>query len=1138
MCELQSSIEFSVELHKFYNVDLFQRGMYQVRTSLKVATKFTTEIEILTQDTAASVGSGVIVGNYGASRPFQILYRNEEVTLKDVIMFRCHILVDGNHLKESLEKVEFSLLVELCFSDSSPTTMSMVSSRVLTLNFSPIDGLHYHLPVLFDYFHLSAISLTIHATLTALHQPSLKKGLMRYVKSCTPKSTKSWTRTRPMQCSVLTDPVLPLNSNKVYTRVNDYSQIQLEAYNLLIDASNNLKATIKEYRILLVQREEATTEKPNSMYDLYNLKKTPKRNVPFRDSSPLTELCAENIKLWNYFLLHYSCKTAIQQKLSKKHHSMRIRRFSEFFFLIYNPRKSAIGSFDTNYQKYLLIAEISRRSKYMQTLPSLPVHSMDLDGDYTTLPIIFEDQYQDFTEELQENKRHSGLLTGSEMVPIMKGCSYESAGRKEKKHLKKNLLVTDICDFTLKTQGIPSRHSKSLDHLRIEKKNHSHHSLNDSDLPQNHNQDNEILFHQTNHYQNKRCKGEIQVTSEKSYSVKSLNREKSCRCSTSRNHGTKSGSRIGNSTSLQSSVDNILERDSKIAKNKNKKEKVIKSLTELEDKKSSQKLMKSLSETSNCNIQTLPRSNSVQYFSSKKFVTDEVKKINPVVDKSNENAIIKSSSNKRISSTPTNKQHRQREIKYTKHKNKSKNGTNVSSSSSVESLPCFKKTNGWNSILSGKMDTIKKSRSTSDLDKEEVPSPILHSESLPYLFPKMNNRLSYSNVKYFSSSSSDQSGWLSSRSSSSSLDVRSRKNEISGYQEDEHISQVTCMKSRCSSAGIDDRRRVRNIPSKPSELCSVVPQNKGCDISNQSNIYDGIALLPPKQFRDLESPSISIANGTNNEDELTGVDNPVYHLIPYFCERKPNTYIYKKSIQSEEISFYKGTNVENENTFKKAKSEFRSQLNFPGVIYSDLNMFASTVPYFHVSDEFRIFSPEGMHLIICVHGLDGNSADLRLIKIYLELGLPGAYLDFLMSERNQGDTFSDFDTMTDRLVNEILHYIDSNNIRPTRVSFVGHSLGNIIIRSALTRPQLKFLLPRLHTFLSLSGPHLGTLYNSSGLVNMGMWFMQKWKKSGSLLQLCLKDTTDWRRSFLYTLSQKSTIHHFKNILLCGSGQDR
>ena len=50
---------------------------------------------------------------------------------------------------------------------------------------------------------------------------------------------------------------------------------------------------------------------------------------------------------------------------------------------------------------------------------------------------------------------------------------------------------------------------------------------------------------------------------------------------------------------------------------------------------------------------------------------------------------------------------------------------------------------------------------------------------------------------------------------------------------------------------------------------------------------------------------------------------------------------------------------------------------------------------------------------------------------------------------------------------------------------MGHSLGNIIIRSALTSPQLMHLLPKMYTFLSLSGPHLGALYNNSGLVNMG-----------------------------------------------------
>uniref|UniRef100_A0A8D8SB20 Protein FAM135A n=1 Tax=Cacopsylla melanoneura TaxID=428564 RepID=A0A8D8SB20_9HEMI len=106
-------------------------------------------------------------------------------------------------------------------------------------------------------------------------------------------------------------------------------------------------------------------------------------------------------------------------------------------------------------------------------------------------------------------------------------------------------------------------------------------------------------------------------------------------------------------------------------------------------------------------------------------------------------------------------------------------------------------------------------------------------------------------------------------------------------------------------------------------------------------------------------------------------------------------------------------------------------------MYSDAPTLASTLPYFHISDEYRMFSPEGAHLIICVHGLDGNSADLRLVKTYLELGLPGANLEFLMSERNQGDTFSDFDSMTDRLVNEILCHIEMTGVLPKKISFVG-----------------------------------------------------------------------------------------------------
>ena len=67
---------------------------------------------------------------------------------------------------------------------------------------------------------------------------------------------------------------------------------------------------------------------------------------------------------------------------------------------------------------------------------------------------------------------------------------------------------------------------------------------------------------------------------------------------------------------------------------------------------------------------------------------------------------------------------------------------------------------------------------------------------------------------------------------------------------------------------------------------------------------------------------------------------------------------------------------------------------------------ASQVPYFSLpsspNNQTEDEEPgRDVHLIICVHGLDGNRADLRLLKTYLELGLPGEKLDFLMSESNQ-----------------------------------------------------------------------------------------------------------------------------------------
>ena len=55
---------------------------------------------------------------------------------------------------------------------------------------------------------------------------------------------------------------------------------------------------------------------------------------------------------------------------------------------------------------------------------------------------------------------------------------------------------------------------------------------------------------------------------------------------------------------------------------------------------------------------------------------------------------------------------------------------------------------------------------------------------------------------------------------------------------------------------------------------------------------------------------------------------------------------------------------------------------------------------------------------------------------------------------------------------------------------------------------------------------------------VGMWLMQKWKKSGSLHQLAMKDASDIRNTFMYKLAAGSNLHMFKHVLLAGSTQDR
>ena len=87
--------------------------------------------------------------------------------------------VPAFQIEEMLEKADLQLVVELWYTEhglglSQQSAIECVSARTLNLHFQPTRGLHYHLPVLFDYFHLAAVSMTIHAVLASIHQPYIK----------------------------------------------------------------------------------------------------------------------------------------------------------------------------------------------------------------------------------------------------------------------------------------------------------------------------------------------------------------------------------------------------------------------------------------------------------------------------------------------------------------------------------------------------------------------------------------------------------------------------------------------------------------------------------------------------------------------------------------------------------------------------------------------------------------------------------------------------------------------------------------------------------------------------------------------------------------------------------------------------
>ena len=145
-----------------------------------------------------------------------------------------------------------------------------------------------------------------------------------------------------------------------------------------------------------------------------------------------------------------------------------------------------------------------------------------------------------------------------------------------------------------------------------------------------------------------------------------------------------------------------------------------------------------------------------------------------------------------------------------------------------------------------------------------------------------------------------------------------------------------------------------------------------------------------------------------------------------------------------------------------------------------------------------------------------------------------------MSSANTDQTFDDISQQGQRLADEILDCIQVLNMQnrsPKKISFIGHSMGALVAKCAASHDSLKNYRHLFYTYLSFSGPHLGLKYHPSSTHSLGLWLLQKFKKSISLQQLQLKDS-DKPIPYLYRLLRRHCFEFFQNVVLVSSAGDK
>ncbi|KFQ80123.1 Protein FAM135B, partial [Phaethon lepturus] len=112
-------------------------------------------------------------------------------------------------------------------------------------------------------------------------------------------------------------------------------------------------------------------------------------------SKDLSWLCSHLLALWTQFLEVATLHPEVTAYLTQEHHMLRVRRFSEAFFYTEHQKLAVLTFQEGLIQSHGQISTEIRNSEYFTSMPPLPAECLDIDGDWNTLPVIFEDRYMD-----------------------------------------------------------------------------------------------------------------------------------------------------------------------------------------------------------------------------------------------------------------------------------------------------------------------------------------------------------------------------------------------------------------------------------------------------------------------------------------------------------------------------------------------------------------------------------------------------------------------------------------------------------------------------------------------------------------------------------------------------------------------